>query len=84
MKPIPAFDTDEEAERFVESADLTEYDSSGFRKVRFEFQLKAVQLNMRLPQALLDAVKDQATARGVPYPRYIWDVLERAIGSAGR
>ena len=80
MKPIPAFKTDEEAERFVDSADLTEYDLSGFRKVRLEFQPKAAQLNMRLPQALLDAVKDRATARGVPYTRFIRDVLERAVG----
>ena len=80
MKPIPTVETDEAAECFVESADLTEYNFSGFRKVRFEFQPKAAQLNMRLPQALLDAVKDQATARGIPYTRYIRDVLERAVG----
>ena len=31
LKPFPAFATDEEAERFVAEADLTEYDFSGMR-----------------------------------------------------
>ncbi len=67
MKAIPDLETDTDAERFVEGADLTEYDLSGFRKVRFEFQPRAAHLDMCLPQALLDAVKDKADARGVPY-----------------
>ena len=80
MKAIPSFDTDADAERFVQDADLTEYDLSGFRATRFEFQPKAAQLNMRLPQSLLDAVKETASARGLPYTRFIRDVLERAVG----
>ena len=34
LKPMPALLTDEEAERFVETADLSEYDLSGFRPTR--------------------------------------------------
>ena len=79
MKPIPKLETDADAERFVESADLTEYDLSGFYSSHFEFQPEAAQLNMRLPQTLLDAVKKHASARGVPYTRYIRDVLQRAV-----
>ena len=60
LKPFPRFDTDEEAERFVETADLSENDFSGFRPMRFEFEPKAAQLNMRVPQALLDALKERA------------------------
>ena len=48
----------------------------------FEFQAKAAQLNMRLPQTLLEAVKDQAKARGMPYTRFIRETLERAVSSA--
>jgi hypothetical protein len=43
-KKIPIFRTDEEAERFVAEADLTEYDLSQFKPVRFEFEKKAARL----------------------------------------
>jgi predicted DNA binding CopG/RHH family protein len=33
---------------------------------------------MRLPVPLLDAVKARAKARGVPYTRFISEVLEQA------
>ena len=68
---IPVFTTDEDAERFVDTADLSEHDLSGFKPVTFEFQSKAAQLNMRVPQPLLDAVKERAKASGIPYTRFI-------------
>lgn len=77
LKPFPCFDTDEETERFVETADLSEYDFSGFRPMRFEFEPKAAQLNMRVPQSLLDALKEPARHRGIPYTRYIRELMER-------
>ena len=36
-KEIPVFKTNKEAEDFVENADLTEFDLSGFKPVKFEF-----------------------------------------------
>jgi predicted DNA binding CopG/RHH family protein len=78
-KKMPTFKTDEEAERFVDEADLSQYDLSGFVSVRFEFQPKAAQLNMRLPKQLLDAVKARAKASGIPYTRYIRQILERDV-----
>ena len=78
-KKIPSFRSDEEAERFVETADLTEYDLSQFKPVRFEFEKKAARVNMRLPETLLKAVKERAEARGIPYQRFIREVLERAV-----
>ena len=78
-KKIPSFETDEEAERFVDTADLTEYDLSGARPVRFELQRKAAQINMRLPKPLLDAIKAHAKARGIPYTRFIRETLEQAV-----
>ncbi len=78
-KTIPTFKTDEEAERFVETADLSEYDLSGFVPVHFEFQAKDSQINMRLPKPLLDAVKATAKSQGIPYQRFIRQTLERAI-----
>ena len=37
LKPFPKFKSEAEAEDFVEKADLTEYDLSGFRPVRITF-----------------------------------------------
>ena len=85
MKPkIPAFETDEAAEVFVESANLAEFDLSGLRPVQFEYQAKAAQLNMRLPQSLLQAVKDSAKARGIPYTRFVRETLEQAVAGQTR
>lgn len=78
-KKIPTFKSDEEAERFVGSADLSEYDLSGAQPVRFEFDRKSARVNMRLPEPLLEAVKDRAKARGIPYQRFIREALEQAV-----
>ena len=50
-KKIPTFKTDKEAERFVDTADLSKYDLSGLKPVKFEFEKKSAQLNMRVPKA---------------------------------
>ena len=80
---IPTFKSDEEAEEFVAKADLTDYDLSGFRPVRFEFLEKGANVSMRLPQALLDAVRAAAAREGMPYQRFIRQTLERALQKAG-
>ena len=84
LKPFPRFNTDEEAERFVETADLSEYDFSGFKPVRFEFEPKAAQINMRVPQSLLDAPKERARHRGIPYTRFIRELMEREVSQPKR
>jgi predicted DNA binding CopG/RHH family protein len=71
--------TDEEAEKFVAESDLTDYDLSGMRFVRFEFQPKSERVNMRLPKSLLDAVKASAAKAGMPYQRFIRQALEAAV-----
>lgn len=62
-KPLPPLRSDAEAESFVDTADLTQYDLSGFKPMRFEIEPKAAALNMWLPASLLDAVKAKAKAR---------------------
>jgi hypothetical protein len=37
-KKIPTFKSDTEAERFVDTADLSQYDLSGLKPVQYEFQ----------------------------------------------
>ena len=78
-KKIPTFKSDAEAERFVATADLTEYNLSGAKSVRFEFEKMDEQLNMRVPKSLLDAVKKRAKASGIPYTRFIRKTLEEAV-----
>jgi predicted DNA binding CopG/RHH family protein len=78
-RKLPRFKSDKEAEEFVDKADLTEYDLSGFRPIRFEFQPKTERVNMRLPRQLLDAVQASAARKGIPYQRYIRQVLEDAV-----
>ena len=79
LKPMPSFGSDEEAERFVETADLSEYDLSGFKPMHFEIEPKSAALNMRLPASLLDAVKAKAKAKGIPYTRYVRALLEEDV-----
>ena len=40
LKKIPRLLSDEQAEHFLETADLSEYDLSGFKRVHFEFSGK--------------------------------------------
>jgi predicted DNA binding CopG/RHH family protein len=79
LKKLPILKTDEEAEDFIENADLSEYDLSGFVPMKFEFVTKDERINMRLPSSLLAAVKAKAKAAGMPYQRYIRAVLEGAV-----
>jgi predicted DNA binding CopG/RHH family protein len=70
--------TDEQVEVFLEQ-DLSDLDFSQFKPMKFEFENKAARLNMRLPATLMEAVKSRAKARGVPYTRFIREVLEAAL-----
>ena len=83
-KKLPRLQSDEEAEEFVANADLTEYDLSDLRTVLFEFQPKTERINMRLPKPLLEAVKASAIKAGVPYQRFIRQVLEAAVKNPAR
>ena len=78
-KPIPTFKTDKQAEDFVATADLTDYDLSGGEVVRFELKRKDKSVNLRLPAQLLKAVQNRAKRVGVPYQRFIRMALERAL-----
>jgi predicted DNA binding CopG/RHH family protein len=77
-KKVPVMTTDEEAEAFL-MQDLSDLDYSQFEPLHFEFEKKEAQINMRVPQLLLDAVKEKARAKGIPYTRYIRMLLERDV-----
>lgn len=82
LKKLTPLMSDKEAEDFVDKADLSDYDLSGFKPFRFELQKKDKVLHMRLPAELAEAIKAQAKERGVPYQRYVRHLLEAAIHKA--
>ncbi|HQT89392.1 MAG TPA: CopG family antitoxin [Acidiphilium sp.] len=75
-RQMPSLHSDEVAEAFVANAELSQYDLSGFKPMRFEIEPKSAALNMRLPASLLAALKAKAKANGVPYTRYVRMLLE--------
>ncbi|HSU07393.1 MAG TPA: CopG family antitoxin [Acetobacteraceae bacterium] len=83
-KKIPTFENDRQAEDFVDAANLAEYDLSGGTPVQFEFEAKTAHVNMRVPQPLLDAVKERARLRGIPYTRLIRQLMEREVSRPGK
>jgi len=79
LKKLPVLKSDREAEAFVDRADLSEYDLSEMKLVRFELRPKDKSINLRLPQPLLNAVRARAKRAGIPYQRFIRLALERAV-----
>ena len=79
LAKLPRLKTDGQAERFVADSDLTQFDLSALKPTRFEFAPKEARINMRLPGELLSAVKRAAKRRGVPYQRFIRQMLEDAL-----
>ena len=84
MKPrhvnkTPSLRSDAAARRHVATSDLTTHDLSEFKPMRFEIEPKSAALNVRLPRRLLEAIKAEARARGIPYTRYVRMVLEKAV-----
>ncbi len=59
-KAWPVLRTDEEAKRFVAEAYRTEYDFAQMVPVQFELRRKDKAVSLRLPDALLEAVKRKA------------------------
>lgn len=78
-KKFPEFKTDADAEKFVETADLSEYDLSDMIPMRFELKRKDKSVSLRLPEKLLDAVRQRAQRSGMPYQRFIRMAIERAL-----
>ena len=82
LKQFPVHLTDEDAERFVDEADLSEYDFSGFKPMKFELRRKDARVNMRLPTPLLERIKQRAAETGIPYQRLMRDLMERGLDMA--
>ena len=77
-RKVPVMTTDEEAEAFLEQ-DLSDLDFSQFKPYRFEFENKTARVNMRLPEGQLATLKAEARKRGIPYQRFMRELLERGL-----
>ena len=78
-KPFPVFQSDEEAEQFIEEADLSEYDFSDFRRARMELVPPASVGDVTIPGTLASAARDAATRVGIPYDRFIREAIRDAV-----
>ncbi|OCW58988.1 BrnA antitoxin family protein [Hoeflea olei] len=78
-KPFPVFETDADVGHFVDTADLSDYDLSGFKPMRFELEKKSKQINLRMPASLVDAIKARAKERNIPYQRLIREAIEESL-----
>ena len=80
-KKLPELKTDNDAEDFIDTADLTEYDLSALVPMQFEFLRKERSITLRLSDPLLEAIKQEATHSNLPYQRFIRQTLENAVHS---
>ena len=77
-RKVPQMTTDAEAEAFLDQ-DLSDLDFTQFKPTNWELHPKTARINMRVPQALVDALKAKAAKEGIPYQRLIRQAIERAI-----
>ncbi|MEX6508185.1 CopG family antitoxin [Jiella sp. M17.18] len=82
LKPMPHFATDEEAERFVDEADLSEYDLSGFKPVKMNRRGDNSTYSISMPSELLYKIDDRARERNISIDDYILDLVRKDLGAA--
>ena len=79
LKQIPHHYTDKDADHFLETADLSEYDLSVFKPMTFEFAKKEARLELRLPSDQLDALKSAAQKMGIPHTRLVRQFITEGL-----
>jgi len=82
-KKFPDLKTDEGADDWLQNADLTEYDLSEMKKVRFELAPKDASISLRLPAALLATLKARAAKAKMPTQRFIRVLIEAQLSEGG-
>lgn len=79
FKQFPIHKTDQEAEHFTDTADLSEYDFSGFKPVQFEFQKKSARLELRISEDQLAELKRVAKEQGIPHTRLVRQFIDQGM-----
>lgn len=75
---VPEMTTDEEADAFLDQ-DLSDLDFSQFQPLDWERLPKTARITMRVPEALVTALKARALERGIPYQRLVREAIEKAV-----
>jgi predicted DNA binding CopG/RHH family protein len=83
-KKLPELKSDDEAEDFVATADLSVYDLSDMKPMRFELRRKDKTVSLRLPEELLNEVRIRASQAGMPYQRFMRMAIEQALHQTNR
>ena len=86
LKPIPEFQSDEEAGEFWMTHDTTEYlDWSKARRVSFpNLRPSTATISLRLPQGLLSELRMLANERDVPYQSLLKVFLAERVAKERR
>jgi len=80
-KRIPAFKSDEEAEKFLEQ-DLSDYmHTDNFTKVIFKYVPLDKTVSLRMTAPLLNLIKSLAKKEKIPYQKLMREFLERGAYS---
>ncbi len=83
-RKFPDLNSDEQADEWLQAADLTDYDLSDMRKVRFELARKDRSISLRLPAALLATLKAEAVKANMPTQRLIRMMIETQLAESDR
>ena len=78
-KKFPDLKSDDEADRWLQRADLTDCDLTEMRKVRFELARKDASISLRLPAALLATLRAEAAKANMPTQRLIRMLIEAQL-----
>ena len=79
--PLPTFHSDQEAERFVAEADLSDYDLSKGRLTTLAFREPPAEqtAEIKLPRADLEAAERNARSEGVPLDAYLGRLVHESL-----
>tara|TARA_R110002020_G_scaffold78672_3_gene197689 strand:+ start:262 stop:522 length:261 start_codon:yes stop_codon:yes gene_type:complete len=80
LKPMPHFATDEEAERFVDEADLSEYDLSGFKPMKISQDNPNSVYSLRMPSELFYRIDRRASELNISIDEYLLSLVKNDLG----
>ena len=82
-KRLPKLKSDKQVEELLQQ-DLSGYLSAeNLTPLTFEFAPKSKVVNLRMSTDLFEAVKIASSRQGIPYQKYIRQVLESALRGGG-
>jgi len=78
---LPKFNNEDEEREFWNHIDITEYfEPSDFKKVAFPHLKRTKKLiSIRLPEQLLEQVKDKANRLAIPYQTLIQNYIQKGL-----